>query len=311
SDFTPAALYALPGTIRPTLLIDEFEVGGSARGRDLLRLLRTGTTRNGHVFRSSKLYETFCAKVIASRQGPQDGALASRAIFVSLRPTNRALPPLDNSILNKIAAQFQPQLLEYRLRHYSGAAASFGCEVPDFTPRMKDLARALAVPLFGDARMQAELFSILRAQDNEARLNRYSEREWAVAAALYADCHRSGKYITAGDLACTVAAVLAENGETYCLAPRAVGEILRSLGLRTEQLGNQGRGLRLTQAVVRQVHELARALGLNRSDTLQWITVEGGYGGYPCSLCTELGLMVRADGQPLRCAPVKRPRRGG
>ena len=88
-----------------------------------------------------------------------------------------------------------------------------------------------------------------------------------------------------------------------------MGEILRSLGLRTEQLGNQGRGLRLTQAVVRQIHELARDLGLNRSDILHWITVEGGYGGYPCSLCTELGLMVRVDGQPLRCVPVERPRR--
>ena len=309
SDFTPAALYALPGTIRPTLLIDEFEMGSGARGRDLLRLLRTGTTSNGHVFRGSKLYETFCAKVIASRQGPEDAALASRAIFVSLRPTHKALPPLDNSILDKIAAQFQPRLLDYRLRHYPEAAVSFACEVPDYTPRMKDLARALAVPLLGNARLQAQLFSVLRTQDNEARLNRYGEREWAVTAALYADCHRSGSYITAGDLACTVATVLAENGETYCLAARAVGEILRSLGLRTEQLGNQGRGLRLTQAVVRQIHELARDLGLNRSDILHWITVEGGYGGYPCSLCTKLGLMVRADGQPLRCVPVERPRR--
>src|SRR5437667_1165606 len=96
SDFTPTALYALPGTIRPTLLIDEFEMSAGARGRDLLRLLRTGTTRNGRVFRGSKFYETFCAKVIASRQAPRDGALASRAIFVCLRPTNKALPPLDN-----------------------------------------------------------------------------------------------------------------------------------------------------------------------------------------------------------------------
>jgi hypothetical protein len=54
SDFTPTALYALPGAIRPTLLIDEFEMSAGARGRDLLRLLRTGTTRNGRIFRGSK-----------------------------------------------------------------------------------------------------------------------------------------------------------------------------------------------------------------------------------------------------------------
>jgi hypothetical protein len=56
--------------------------------------------------------------------------------------------------------------------------------------------------------------------------------------------------LTVGDLAVTVCEVLAANGETYELKPRAVGEALRSLGLSTEKLGNEGRGLRLYTAAI-------------------------------------------------------------
>jgi hypothetical protein len=47
--------------------------------------------------------------------------------------------------------------------------------------------------------------------------------------------------LTVGDLAVTVCEVLAANGETYELKARTVGEALRSLGLSTEKVGNEGR----------------------------------------------------------------------
>ena len=56
---------------------------------------------------------------------------------------------------------------------------------------------------------------------------------------------------------------------------------------------------------------LARQLGLKRSDILDWLTVDGGYGGRPCPLCEELGLMIRGDGVHLKCVNlVPLPRKG-
>jgi hypothetical protein len=88
---------------------------------------------------------------------------------------------------------------------------------------------------------------------------------------------------------------------------RADGETLRSLGFSTEKLGNQGRGLRLTQSVRCQIHQLTRDMGLRRSDILMYTTVDAGYGGPPCVLCEEYGLMICEDGKRLRCIPLKRP----
>jgi len=80
-----------------------------------------------------------------------------------------------------------------------------------------------------------------------------------------------------------------------------------SLGFSTEKLGNQGRGLRLTQSVRCQIHQLTRDMGLRRSDILMYTTVDAGYGGPPCVLCEEYGLMICEDGKRLRCIPLKRP----
>ncbi len=311
SDLTAASLYSLPASIKPTLLIDEFESRPNARDRDLLRLLRSGSTRGGHVVRGARIYESFCAKIVASRQSSRDAALASRAVFISLRPTRKTLPALDDTTLEVIAGKFQSKLVDYRLQNYAKVSTNFGCEVPDFTPRMKDVARALAAPLLGNSELVRDLFSGLSAQDEDAKLNRYGEPEWVVAAALFADCHKETGELTMGNLAFSVGRALAENCETYRLSPRAVGEILRSLGLATQKLGNQGRGLRLTQNVIRQIHQIVRDLGLKRSDILPWIAVDAGHGGPPCALCQEFGLMVRDDGKTLRCLPLLMPRKSG
>ncbi len=149
---------------------------------------------------------------------------------------------------------------------------------------------------------------MLAKQDHEAKIDRYAEPEWAVVAGLYCDSHGTGA-LTMGSLSFTVNNVLGENGESYSLTPRRVGQIVRSFGSATEQLGNQGRGLRLTQATIRQIHALARQFGLKRSD-IDYLTVERGYGGFPCQICEEYGLMTRDDGVHLKCISIPRPRRG-
>ena len=159
--------------------------GSRGENRDLLRSLRSGSTQGGSVYRTGKPYSTFCAKVISSRQGPTDGALASRAVFISMLPTHRSLPELDPATQEKIAEDFQGQFLDYRLQNYSRIAAKVILEMPDFTPRMRDLARALAAPLQGHRQLEQQLLDDLEPQNEEAKLSRHNEREWAVTTALF------------------------------------------------------------------------------------------------------------------------------
>jgi len=310
SDISPAALYMVPNTIMPTLLIDEFETSSRTGDRDRLRLLRSGSTREGHVIRGGKVYNTFCAKVVVSRQEPSDTALASRAIFIPMLPTRRELPFLDTAALQQIADRFQPQLLNCSLQHCSQVVTRNRPQVAEFTPRMRDLALALAAPVLGHPRLEAQLFRDLAAQDKEAKVARHGEPEWAVLTALLFDCHRTGGTLTVGSLAYTVSDVLIGNDETYHLSPRAVGSTLRSLGLNTEKLGNQGRGFRLTKQFVHRVHKQAFELGIKRADILPYATVDAGYAGYPCSHCAAFGLLKRDDGKKLRTVPRNKRRRG-
>jgi hypothetical protein len=297
SDMSSASFYLLPSLIMPTLLIDEFDSGTRSRHQDVLRFLLSGSTQGGHVFRGGKPYDSFCAKVIASRQGPSDTALASRAVSVSMLPTHRELPELGSAAQERIANQFQGQLLSYRLHNYFGMSAAIQ---PDFTARMKDIARSLLTPLLGHRRLEQQLVEDLRPQDQEAELSRHNEPEWAVATALYKECHRTNGVLTVGTLTSCANELLATVGETYWLKPRGVGSLVRSLGLQTCKVGNLGRGLRMTRELKTQVHRLANDLGIRRSDVLNYQAVDAGYAGLPCTLCEKYGLLVQEDGTKLR-----------
>jgi hypothetical protein len=229
--------------------------------------------------------------------------------MVTMRPSRRQFPPLDEVVLERIADQFQARLLHFRLQNYQRAKAPELASV-GLTPRLRDIARALALPLLGDAVGELEVVELLRPRDEEAKLARRGEPEWAVATTLFSLSHRRCGNLTMGELAVEVRQTLINAGETFKLEPRKVGDIVRTLGIQTQPLGNQGRGIRLTQEVVKLIHEVAKGLGLARSDILSAETADGGYGGVPCDLCERLGLMVDDKGNPLRCVDVtQRPKR--
>jgi hypothetical protein len=305
SDVTPAAFYSLCEALRPTLLLDELELDSTARGRDLGRLLRSGSTQGPKVLRAGKAYDPFGPRVIVSRQEPSDAALSSRNVVVTLRHSSRCLPPLDETALNAIALRLQPRLLAFRLRHYSQGQSSKPV-ANDLTPRMKDIARALAIPLLGDAELESAVTELLRPQDTEAKLKRTSDPEWVVATALYRMSHCGANYWTALEIACEANDVLAGYGEPYRLEARRVGDILRVLHFPTEKLGNRGRGLRVTQDLCRLIHRTAKQLGLCRADILDPENVLDGYGGYRCDLCVEVGLWLDNLGNALRESSLAR-----
>jgi hypothetical protein len=309
-DISPAALYTLSTCLHPTLLLDEFEMAGDARSRSLQHLLRNGSTQGQRVFRGPRAYDVFGPKAISSRQGAGDAALASRGLVVTMRPTTRDLPALDPDALAAMADQLQPSLLAFRLENYERAKPA-ALASSRLSARMLDIARALSIPLLGDPDLERELIEIVKPHDAQAKMDRYGEPEWVVITALFARIHRATNTLTVQELTLEVERVLANGGESYHLVPRKVGEILRCLGFSTQKLGNQGRGLRISNELVRSIHTTAKKLGVCRADILYPETIDGGYGGPPCSLCEENGLMVGHDGRRLRCVEGYPSSKGG
>jgi hypothetical protein len=319
-DLTPAALYRLPHMLRPTLLIDENDTDNSRMSLAVQRLLRIGNVRGTPAIRNGNAFDTFCPKVIASREFPSDAALASRAILIGIAPAIRAVEFLDDTAIEQIAVEFQDKLLQFRMRAFNqlGVSQTFYSAATALAPRMRDLAHALATPLLGDVELEKELIEALEWKDSEARVHRSLEPEWLVAQVLFRLCHPDhglGNPLTGRLAAATVGAIsieinemMARRGEDQRLQARRVGAIMRTLGVRTKSLGNLGRGIELTPDVREQIHGLAQRMGITRKDLLNLFGGEPEFGGAPCKACEKFrllaGLKFVAPAKPATVRPI-------
>jgi hypothetical protein len=96
--------------------------------------------------------------------------------------------------------------------------------------------------------------------------------------------------ILVGTVAAEINYFLKFRGEDTVLKARKIGQVLKSLGLRTERLGNLGRGMQLNSRLRREIHELARRFEIDRLALCSPDAPKLGYGGAPCALCEEFGL---------------------
>jgi hypothetical protein len=292
-DVRAGSLYKLTDSHNPTLLIDELDLDDSSRSAEIIRLLRSGTVAGVPAVRNGKLFSTYGLKIVASREVPRDAALISRCVIVSMLPTANETRLLDDVAMRDIAQQFQPELLMYRFANYS-RVKSFrltSSALPDLTPRMKQVARALVAPIHGHAESESIVLSALWERDRAAKIERALEPEWLGAEILFSLIHEAPIHsILVGGIAASINAKLEFRGEGFRISARKIGSVLKSLGLRTEALGSLGRGLLFTPAMSKQIHAVARRLGISRRTIATSQGLEAGYGGRSCLVCVEFGL---------------------
>src|ERR1035437_6067076 len=241
-DIRAAGLYRLAHETDITLLIDEVELDGSRSASEMARLLRSGNTRGTDTIRNGQRFSTFCFKVLASRLPPTDGALSSRSLFVSMRPTTKSLPVLDELAQRRIIQEFQSRMLAFRFENLSQMKQyQFPQqELQDLTPRMKQLAMVLLAPLHDDAQRQANLIAILRDGDDANRVTQSLEPEWLVVEALFRMCdeyHPDGGQLCemlVGGVADEVNYMLKLRGEGPPLTAHKVGRVLKAQGIKTK-----------------------------------------------------------------------------
>jgi hypothetical protein len=268
--------------LRPTLLLDELEFSGT-QAHAFEPWLRAGNADGVPVAIGGQLVDSFGVKVLCSRQPTSDTALSSRALHISMVPTPKNLQALDEQTVERIANEFQPRLLMFRLRHYREFRPE-PLDLSPLSPRIADLARALLLPLRGVDEALTPVLAALVAQNRQATVERADEPEALVIRALFHYCHdEESSTVLVGQIASLVNASRKEIGEEADLKPRAVGSILKSLGLTTSKLDSFGRGLQLTAMVKRRIHQLSQAYGLKPTEASI----------AECVLCEE---MMRTDG---------------
>ena len=164
------------------------------------------------------------------------------------------------------------------------------------SPRLRQIARALASPHLGLEWFTEDLLAALACYDDDARIDRSLEPEWLVAETLMAICHDrkvGGQFISnmlVGDIANEVNQKLHDHHEDVRLSAKKVGMVLKSLGLSTTRLGRSGRGFTLTADLKRKIHEIAAHLGIDRRALATMWALQTDYGGAQCDLCEEFGV---------------------
>jgi hypothetical protein len=272
-----AAVYSLPGLLRPTLLLDE--VNFAATHKESFECwLRAGNVPGVLVPMGGQLVDAYGAKVLCSRRPVTDAALASRMLHIAMVPAKRSLELTCEQMLQVTASTFQPLLLMLRLLLYEQVDSLKVPVLSSFSPRIQDLQRALMLAFWEDRGNVPSLATALSDQELDARVKKHDEPEGLIIKLLFAVCHESGTpRLLVGQLAerlNTVRKSLSEEGD---MTPRAVGAILKCLGLRTETIGNFGRGLRLTTECRERIHDLFQVYRLEPSNQ----AIAG------CSLCRK------------------------
>jgi hypothetical protein len=259
AELNPAGLCALPMRLQPTLLVDQTTLTRSMRG-----LLRASSSRGVYITRSGDFLDLHCAKALFSAENGLDAAVTESALHVAVIPAESGSESLKDRAEDEIAAEFQPLLLEYRLRNHRAVSQST-FDVPEFTPGLRDLARSLGAAIVDDAELSGRIASLLAPQDADARARRSVLPEGAILTVGLALVHEAKlKKMLTKALTHLVNAALRANGEIVEYSPEEVGWRLARLGLYTHRMAG-GNGIRFDREFSRSVHNLARRFGVEMS----------------------------------------------
>lgn len=254
SDVSIATWSSLPTSLRPTLIINARRLRAST-----LDFLQASSVRHQYVVRKGQLLDLFGAKVIYERTPSGARSLIESAICVTLTPAHGRLPVVSDQDREQIANALQRKLLLYRLMNYNKVRES-QFDVPQFTAAVRTRARILGACVVDDTNLQSRLVSVLRGQDDEARITRSFSLESVLVEALLFLCHDDVNRASAsvGDIAKVMNTILKGRGEPLELEPRKVGDVLRDLQFFPSRQSSAARGISLLVAERRRIHLLAR-----------------------------------------------------
>jgi hypothetical protein len=257
TELNPAGFWTLPMPLRPTLLIDLSGLTRPMRG-----LLRASSSRGAYIARRGEFADIRCAKAVYSTESDVDTEVSEGLLRVAARPAQGGSLFLDQGEEDKIAAKFQPQLLDYRLRNYRTVQQST-FDAPGFTTGVRELAQILGAAVVGDSELQKGVISLLSRQDDDVRIRQTTLPEFGIITALLSLLHeRQTSELRVSEFTMFVNAALRANGEILKYSPEEIGRRIAAMGLLTSRT-KRGSVIKLTRQISRLAHDLSRRYGVS------------------------------------------------
>jgi hypothetical protein len=244
-------LALLPTELQATLLI--FRPASGRRVRELL----TTCGWQGFLAARSGRFGEFAGSVALSTDSPLNDRTLDPLMEIPITPSRQPLPILDKRVQGELAKEFQPKLLRYRLLHYKMAASRPESAEGASAGQASQLASGLWALFSDEPKLRDQQVALLIEAEQSLDETRRADLRVPLIEVMWAWCHEAGRdrlYVKEILLDLNEALSLSGNRK---IKDRMVGELLKSLGLRTLKLDRQGRGLELDAPTRKLIHQLA------------------------------------------------------
>lgn len=264
AEITSASFHSLPMQLSPTLLIHQ-----EVLKPNMLRLLRAPSYRGLHLVGGRASLIDLCGpKAVFCSDDSAVDALGDGVIQISVAPSQLQSSALGELLRDKIATDFQPRLLMYRLKNHAKVENS-QVDVAEFTFATGQLARTLAACFPEDSELARDVVRLFRTPNDEVREKRFRDVHCAIVEILWALVHnRKCKAVNVNELAKDVSTLLQSRGETVQYSPEEVGWKLKHLSI-PRHTDSSGRQVVLHRDTSRIVHRCAQLYDLPCSQDVQ------------------------------------------
>jgi hypothetical protein len=246
---------SLPFFFRPTLLLNiprvSTSVGGFWRASNYRGAVvpgPQGTVRN-----------VGCAKVVFCETEAARRAWAPEAVHIPLLPTSQEFPSLSELEEAQLAAEYQPQLLMFRLRNLS---LMYQSDVSSCRPSFAGFAPGGSLPacLTEDPEILKALTPLADSHAQDLLATRVLDPHVAIVESVWAASHKE-KEMSTDEITNRVSALLWERGQRFRYNSREIGWKLRNLGLSRQNNG-KCKVVRFSHEMRLRIHQLAAQFGL-------------------------------------------------
>jgi hypothetical protein len=251
ADISLAGLSSLPTHIQPTLLIGH-------PSPSTWKALQMSSYPRAYLHTKDGVADLYCAKAVYADTPIVDDAVDG-AFHVRLAPPQGKPSVVTDLALRNLAADFQPRLVDYRMR-LVGQVRDSDFDVVDLGAELRILARVLGSAIVDAPELRADLVNILQDYQEEIRAGDWTNEKYVVIEAMLDHCHseQRDQLLYVGQLADTANRILKDRGSREKLEPKALGWILRNSMGFTPKRNGRGFAMRLTEDVRRTIHRLAR-----------------------------------------------------
>lgn len=241
----------LPLFLHPTLMVDDPTLSDKARA------FWVSASRQGMFVAGAgdTVRELGCAKAVLLR--PEDPHDAWGEDVMHLVLPRAELPALSNELLTRIAAEFQPQLEMFRLRHLSGVDPFMSATHP---LAKFELARNLGACIPEDPGIIQLLTPLFESHQQDVSAQRSRDPRVAIVEVSWTPSHGQDE-MTVGEITKRVNTILRSRGVTHEYSGKEIGWKLRDLSLRTTSNG-KCKVLRFSREIRGIVHDYVQEFRL-------------------------------------------------